>query len=170
MPENSGPSTEPVKSMLLRVPPIKVTEPPRSLPGILLTTFTAPANVLRPKYADCGPLRISIRAGSVTTATADGEATGAPSMKVAVRVDNVVDGTKPRSVICWKERSLRPELILLIVMPGVLSASWLKDTMPFAEMASLEIAVIAIGVSRMLSSRLRAVTTTSSMSDAELVL
>ena len=33
-------------------------------------------------------------------ATAEGDATGTPSMNVPVSVDKVVDGTNPRTVIC----------------------------------------------------------------------
>ena len=164
--ENSGPSSEPWTSQLLREPPMTLMSPASSSPGSLLTTFTAPANALRPKYADCGPFSTSTRSGRVTLFSALAEDTGTPSMKVAVSVDEVRDGVRPRSVICWNERSLRPEFTLVICRPGVLLARSLSDTMPLASISAPVSTDTATGVWRMSSARLRAVTTISSSASA----
>jgi hypothetical protein len=87
-----------------------------------------------------------------------GDDTGAPSMKVEVVVDNDVEGVNPRMMICWNERSARPELLLLVFMPGVLTARSATDVIPRLAMSSLETTDTATGVFSTLSDRLRAVT------------
>lgn len=98
--------------------------------------------------------------------SAEADETGTPSMKVAVSVESVVDGVKPRSEICWKERSLRPELLPVTLMPGVASIRSVSEMIPRWPISSAGIAAIAIGVVSNVSSRLRAVTTMSPITGA----
>ena len=84
-----------------------------------------------------------------------------PVMKVEVVVASVVEGVKPRSTTCWNERSAWPEDELLMLMPGVASATSSIETMPRTSSSSEVIAATVTGVFRMSSPFLRAVTTIS---------